>query len=206
LRRLRCEVIDLYQSHTDDASVSFEETLGAYDRLIRAGKVRYIGASNYSAARLSESLAVSRANGLPEYVSLQPLFNLYDRAVFEQALQPLCVSEGIAVINFYALAAGFLTGKYREAGDAGKSPRGQGVAKKYVNPRGLRILQALDVVARELNAKPGQIAIAWLLQQSAVTSPIASATSLSQLAELVSASELQLSHEQLALLGSASQE
>jgi aryl-alcohol dehydrogenase-like predicted oxidoreductase len=206
LRRLRCEVIDLYQSHTDDTSVALEETLGAYDRLIRAGKVRYVGASNYSAARLSESLAVSRTNGLPEYVSLQPLFNLYDREVFEKELQALCVREGIAVINFYALAAGFLTGKYRDISDAGKSPRGQGVAKKYLNPRGLRVLAALDTVAREQDAQPGQIAIAWLLHQSAVTSPIASASSLAQLAELVAACELKLNDEQLRLLRSASQE
>ncbi len=204
LRRLRTDVIDLYQSHTDDATVSFEETLGAYDRLIRAGKVRYIGASNYSADRLAQSLAVSRAQGLPEYVSLQPLYNLYDREVFEKDLQALCLREGIAVINFYALASGFLTGKYREPGDTGKSPRGQGITKKYLNPRGLKIIDALESVASQLHSQPGQVAIAWLLQQPAVTSPIASATSLAQLGELVAASEMNLSAEQVNILNRAS--
>lgn len=204
LRRLRTDVIDLYQSHTDDATVPFEETLGAYDRLIRAGKVRYIGASNYSAARLEQSLAVSRAHGLPEYVSLQPLYNLYDREGFEKDLQALCQREEIAVINFYALASGFLTGKYREVSDAGKSPRGQGIAKKYINQRGLKIIDALEAVARQHQAQPGQVAIAWLLRQPGVTSPIASATSLAQLNELVAASELPLSAEQSHTLNIAS--
>lgn len=206
LRRLRTDVIDLYQSHTDDATVPLAETLGAYDKLMRAGKVRYIGASNYSAARLAEALAVSRANGLPEYVSLQPLYNLYDRTVFEKDLQPLCQLEGIAVLNFYALASGFLTGKYRSAADAGKSPRGQGIAKKYLNERGLRIVGALDEVAKELGATAGQVAIAWLLRQPAVTSPIASATTLTQLEELLGASRLALSAAQVARLSAASKE
>lgn len=204
LRRLKTDHIDLYQSHTDDATVPLAETLGAYDKLVRAGKVRYIGASNYSAARLSEALAVSRANGLPEYVSLQPLYNLYDREPFERDLQALCAKENIAVINFYALASGFLTGKYRSADDAGKSPRGQGIAKKYLNERGLRIVDALVAVAAELKAQPGQVAIAWLLRQKAVTAPIASATSLPQLRELMAASELLLSDEQVSRLTAAS--
>jgi aryl-alcohol dehydrogenase-like predicted oxidoreductase len=204
LRRLKTDCIDLYQSHTDDKTVPLAETLNAYDKLIRAGKVRFIGASNYSAARLAEALAVSRANGLPEYVSLQPLFNLYDRADFETELQALCATENIAVINFYALASGFLTGKYRQESDASKSPRGQGIAKKYLNERGLKILSALDEVARQTNAQPGQVAIAWLLEQPAVISPIASATSLPQLAELMAASELRLSTEQLTRLSQAS--
>jgi aryl-alcohol dehydrogenase-like predicted oxidoreductase len=204
LRRLKTDVIDLYQSHTDDASVPFEETLGAYDKLIRAGKVRYLGASNYSAARLAEALAVARAHRLPEYICLQPLFNLYDREPFEKDLLALCAKENLAVINFYALASGFLTGKYRSEADAGKSPRGQGVVKKYLNERGTKILAALDEVAFQCGANPGQIAIAWLLHQQVITSPIASATSLAQLDELIAATRIDLTETQLHRLGTAS--
>jgi aryl-alcohol dehydrogenase-like predicted oxidoreductase len=204
LTRLKTDVIDLYQSHTDDTSVPFEETLSAYDKLIRAGKVRFIGASNYSTARLIEALKVARANHLPEYVCLQPLFNLYDREPFEKDLQALCAKENLAVINFYALASGFLSGKYRRESDAGKSPRGQGVTKKYLNERGLKILTALDKVAEQTAAKPGQIAIAWLLRQQTITSPIASATSIAQLDELIAASRVTLNDTQLQLLNQAS--
>jgi aryl-alcohol dehydrogenase-like predicted oxidoreductase len=204
LRRLKTDVIDLYQSHTDDATVPFEETLGAYDKLIRAGKVRYLGASNYSAARLGEALAVARKNYLPEYICLQPLFNLYDREPFENELLALCAKENLAVINFFALASGFLTGKYRSEADAGKSPRGQGVIKKHLNERGIKILAALDEVAQQHSAKPGQIAIAWLLQQQVITAPIASATSLSQLNELIAATRISLTAGQLQRLRAAS--
>ncbi len=204
LRRLNTDVIDLYQSHTDDATVPLEETLGAYDRLIRAGKLRYIGASNYSAARLAEALAVSRREGLPEYASLQPLYNLYEREPFEKDLQALCQKEHLAVINFYALASGFLTGKYRSVDDSGKSPRGQGIAKKYLNDRGMKILAALDEVAAQTGARQGQVAIAWLLRQPGVTSPIASATSLTQLDELVASARLVLSDAQVQRLNVAS--
>lgn len=204
LSRLKTDVIDLYQSHTDDTTVPLEETLGAYDKLIRAGKLRYVGASNYSAPRLAEALKVSRSNSLPEYVSLQPLYNLYEREPFEKDLQALCAAEGIAVINFYALASGFLTGKYRAESDATKSPRGQGVAKKYLNERGMKILAALDDVAGQLKAKQGQVAIAWLLRQTAVTAPIASATSLAQLDELIGATDLVLSDAQVLQLTTAS--
>lgn len=204
LRRLKTDVIDLYQSHTDDATVPLEETLGAYDRLIRAGKLRYIGASNYSAARLAEALSVARRERLPEYASLQPLYNLYEREPFEKDLQALCQKENLAVINFYALASGFLTGKYRSADDSGKSPRGQGIAKKYLNERGMKILTALDEVAAQTGARQGQVAIAWLLRQPGVTSPIASATSLAQLDELVASASLTLSDAQVQRLNAAS--
>lgn len=206
LKRLQTDRIDLYQSHDDDASVPLADTLGAYDDLIKAGKVRAIGASNFTAARLAEALATSERLGLVRYESLQPLFNLYDRAVFEKELQPLCVDKGVGVINFYALAAGFLTGKYRTEADAAKSARGKNTTAKYLNARGLRILAALDTVAARLDATPGQVAVAWQIVQPGITAPIASATSLEQLQDLVKASQLTLDAEALATLGAASAE
>ncbi|AFU45936.1 NADP-dependent oxidoreductase domain-containing protein [Acidovorax sp. KKS102] len=204
LQRLQTDHIDLYQSHDDDTTVPLADTLGAYADLIRAGKVRAIGASNYSAARLQEALQTSERLGLPRYESLQPLFNLYDRAVFEDALQPLCVQQQVGVINFYALAAGFLTGKYRTAADAAKSARGANTTAKYLNDRGLRILAALDAVAQRYNATPGQVAVAWQMMQPGITAPIASATSVAQLHELVTATQLQLDSDALAQLDAAS--
>ena len=204
LQRLQTDHIDLYQSHDDDTTVPLADTLGAYADLIRAGKVRAIGASNYSAARLQEALQTSERLGLPRYESLQPLFNLYDRAVFEDALQPLCVQQQVGVINFYALAAGFLTGKYRTAADAAKSARGANTTAKYLNDRGLRILAALDAVAQRYNATPGQVAVAWQMVQPGITAPIASATSVAQLHELVKATQLQLHSDALAQLDAAS--
>jgi len=204
LQRLQTDHIDLYQSHDDDTTVPLADTLGAYADLIRAGKVRAIGASNYSAARLQEALQTSERLGLPRYESLQPLFNLYDRAVFEDALQPLCVQQQVGVINFYALAAGFLTGKYRTAADAAKSARGANTTAKYLNDRGLRILAALDAVAQRYNATPGQVAVAWQMVQPGITAPIASATSVAQLHELVKATQLQLDSDALAQLDGAS--
>lgn len=204
LQRLQTDHIDLYQSHDDDTTVPLADTLGAYADLIRAGKVRAIGASNYSAARLQEALQASERLGLPRYESLQPLFNLYDRAVFEDALQPLCVQQQVGVINFYALAAGFLTGKYRTAADAAKSARGANTTAKYLNDRGLRILAALDAVAQRYNATPGQVAVAWQMVQPGITAPIASATSVAQLHELVKATQLQLDSDALAQLDGAS--
>ena len=204
LQRLQTDHIDLYQSHDDDTTVPLADTLGAYADLIRAGKVRAIGASNYSAARLQEALQTSERLGLPRYESLQPLFNLYDRAVFEDALQPLCVQQQVGVINFYALAAGFLTGKYRTAADAAKSARGANTTAKYLNDRGLRILAALDAVAQRYNATPGQVAVAWQMVQPGITAPIASATSVAQLHELVTATQLQLDSDALAQLDAAS--
>lgn len=204
LQRLQTDHIDLYQSHDDDTTVPLADTLGAYADLIRAGKVRAIGASNYSAARLQEALQTSERLGLPRYESLQPLFNLYDRAVFEDALQPLCVQQQVGVINFYALAAGFLTGKYRTAADAAKSARGANTTAKYLHDRGLRILAALDAVAQRYNATPGQVAVAWQMVQPGITAPIASATSVAQLHELVKATQLQLDSDALAQLDGAS--
>ncbi len=205
LKRLKTDHIDLYQSHDDDAQTPLADTLGAYAELIKAGKVRAIGASNYSAARLTEALDISEANSLPRYECLQPLYNLYDRAVFEAELQPLCRQRGVGVINFSSLASGFLTGKYRSEADAQKSPRGAGVTKKYLNSRGKRILQALDAIAKQTGATPSQIALAWQMKQDAITAPIASATSLDQLGELTRSAELTLDNEQLAMLTSASE-
>jgi aryl-alcohol dehydrogenase-like predicted oxidoreductase len=204
LRRLNIECIDLYQAHRDDPSTPLEETLDAFSRLVDAGKVRALGASNYSAARLHEALQASARLGLPRFESLQPLYNLYDRFEFEDELQALCRREQVGVINYYALAAGFLTGKYRSAEDAGKSARGGMVVQKYLDARGQRIVRALDEAAERCNATPGQVAIAWLLAQPGVTAPIASATSLAQLQELVQAAELKLDEATLALLNEAS--
>ena len=206
LRRLQVDVIDLYQAHRDDESTPLEATLEAFARLIEQGKVRAIGASNYSAARLAQALQVSAQHKLPRYESLQPLYNLFDRKGFEAELQPLCQREQVGVINYYALAAGFLTGKYRSSEDVAKSARGAMVVKTYLNDRGQRILAALDEAAAKTGAKPGQVAIAWLLAQPAVTSPIASATSLPQLQELVQAAQLQLDAETLQALDRASAE
>ncbi|MCO5125205.1 MAG: aldo/keto reductase [Rhizobacter sp.] len=205
LRRLRTDHIDLYQSHDDDTTIPMEETLAAYDELIREGKVRAIGASNFSAARLALALATSRRLSLPRYETLQPLHNLYDRAPYEAELEPLCRAESLGVIPFYGLAKGFLTGKYRSEADLGKSPRGASV-KGYLNPRGMRILGALDAVARELGATPAQVALAWQIARPGLTAPIASATSVAQLHELAGAAGLRLDTELIAALDAASAE
>ena len=165
--------------------------------------MRAIGASNYSAPRLAEALALSQKLGLPRYESLQPLYNLCDRAPFEAELQPLCQAQQLGVINFYGLARGFLTGKYRSEADLAKSPRGQGV-KKYLTPQGLRMLQALDAVAKRCQATPAQVALAWQMQRPAITAPIASATSLTQLTELLRALRLELGAADVAALDAAS--
>ena len=206
LRRLRVDCIDLYQAHKDDEDTPLEDTLEAFGALIKEGKVRAIGASNFSAARLSQALEASRRLGLPRYESLQPLYNLYDRAAFEKELQPLCERERVGVISFYALAAGFLTGKYRSERDAALSARGASTTKKYLNERGLKILAALDEVAGRTGCKPGQVAVAWVMAQPGVTAPIASATSLAQLQELVAAARLTLDAEALQRLDAASRE
>jgi len=205
LRRLQTDYIDLYQSHRDDEATPLEETLEAYALLIKQGKVRAIGASNYSAARLVQALDVSKRLGLPRYESLQPLYNLYDRAAFEAELEPLCLREGLGVINYYSLAAGFLTGKYRSEADVAKSARA-GTVKKYLNERGIRIIEALGQVAARFSSTPARVAIAWLIARPSVTAPIASATSLDQLADLVAATKLQLDDEAIELLNSASAE
>jgi aryl-alcohol dehydrogenase-like predicted oxidoreductase len=191
LRRLQTDVIDLYQSHDDDAETPLEETLDAYGQLIKAGKVRAIGASNFTAPRLAEALAVTKAHGLARYESLQPLYNLVERPAYEAELESVCLAHGLGVINFFALARGFLSGKYRSEADLGKSPRGQGT-KQYLNPHGLRVLDALDAVSARLNSTPAQVALAWQIARPSITAPIASATSLKQLQELVGAARLRL--------------
>ena len=206
LRRLQTDRIDLYQSHDDDPDTPLEDSLAAFGALIKEGKVRAIGASNYTAPRFALALETSEKYGLPRYESLQPLYNLYDRAVFEDALQALCMQHEVGVINFYALAAGFLTGKYRSAADAGKSARGNNVVAKYLNPRGQRILGALDAVARRHQTQPGVVALAWQLTRPGITAPIASATSLAQLADLAAATRLQLDWADIASLNQASEE
>ncbi len=203
LKRLQTDYIDLYQSHTDDQSVPFEETLGAYAELIKQGKVRAIGASNYGAKRLAEAIAVSKKNGLPRYESLQPKYSLVERTDFEAELEPLCLKENIGVINYFPLAAGFLTGKYRSEADLSKSPRGQGV-KKFLNDRGLRILKALDQVAATHKVKPAAVALAWLLARPSITAPIVSATSLDQLNDLLPAATLKLDAASIELLTQSS--
>ena len=206
LKRLRTDHVDLYQSHQDDADVPIEDVLGTYADLIKAGKVRAIGASNFTAARLAQALDVAEQQNLPRYESLQPLYNLCDRAVFERELEPLVTARGVGVINYYALAAGFLTGKYRSAADADKSARGKSTVDKYLNPRGLRILAALDAAAEQHGATPAEVALAWQIARPAITAPIASATSLEQLAKLASAATLQLDAASIAAIDQASRE
>ena len=203
LKRLQTDVIDLYQSHDDDPSVPLADTLGAYADLIRAGKVRAIGASNFTAARLSEALAVSAAHGLPRYECLQPHYNLVERPAYEAELEAVCVQHGLGVINFFALASGFLSGKYRSLNDLGKSLRGEG-AKQYLNAHGLKVLAALDSVAARLNSTPAQVALAWQIARPSITAPIASATSLDQLQGLVAAAALTLDAEAIRSIDLAS--
>ncbi|WP_210489104.1 aldo/keto reductase [Rufibacter aurantiacus] len=203
LRRLQTDYIDLYQSHVDDASTPFEETLEAYDRLIKTGKIRAIGASNIKADRLKAALETSKQHNLPIYQSLQPEYNLYSRQEFEAELEPLVLQEEIGVICYYALASGFLTGKYRSEDDLNKSPRGGGV-KRFLNDRGFSILSALDEVAARHNANPAQVSLAWLMARPSITAPIASATSLEQLHDLTRAAQITLSQEDIALLDKAS--
>jgi aryl-alcohol dehydrogenase-like predicted oxidoreductase len=203
LRRLKTDYIDLYQSHLDDPATPLEETLGAYRTLIERGKVRAVGCSNYEAPRLAAALGASAAKELPRYESLQPHYNLYERAAYERALEPLALTEGLGVIPYYALASGFLTGKYRSAADFAKSPRGGG-AKSKLNRRGLRILAALDEVAARTGSKPASVALAWLIARPGITAPIASATSLEQLEELIAATRLKLDAEAIEALDSAS--
>jgi aryl-alcohol dehydrogenase-like predicted oxidoreductase len=204
LKRLQTDHIDLYQSHDDDANTPLEDTLQTFGELIKEGKVRAIGASNYGADRLKLALDLSKKHGLPRYQSLQPLYNLYDRAPYEEALQAVCVDNDVGVINFYGLASGFLTGKYRSEADKSKSLRGGMVVKKYLNERGLRILAALDKVAKDTGGTVAQVALAWQMAQPGITAPIASATSLAQLKEMIGAASLQLSAEALQALSTAS--
>jgi aryl-alcohol dehydrogenase-like predicted oxidoreductase len=205
LRRLRTDRIDLYQAHFDDAETPLEETLATFATLVRAGKVRAIGASNYTPERLAAALAVSERDGLPRYETFQPPYNLYDRDEYEGAAQALCVERELGVIPYFSLAAGFLTGKYRSEADLTKSARGAHV-KKYLDPHGLRILAALDEVAERYGATPTQVALAWLVAQPGITAPIASATSLEQFRDLVAGVQLQLDADALRRLSGAGAE
>ncbi|MGO8702877.1 MAG: aldo/keto reductase [Candidatus Brocadiia bacterium] len=202
LRRLQTDYIDLYQSHLDDAKTPLEETLEAYAQLVKQGKVRAIGASNYGAERLAEALEVSRRQGYPSYQSLQPLYNLYDRAEYEAKLEPLCRVEGLGVITYFSLASGFLTGKYRSQKDLSQSARGDRV-KGYLNERGFKIIRALDQVAKDTKSAPATVALAWLMARPGITAPIASATSLEQLHDLVAAASLKLDRASMDALNEA---
>lgn len=203
LKRLGTDYIDLYQSHYDDPDTPVRETITAFNDLIREGKVRYIGASNLSPERIQQSNQFARENNMAPYISLQPLYNLYDREKFEKNYLPLVKDESLAVLSYYALASGFLSGKYRSRDDLGISPRGGGI-KKYLNERGYKILAALDAVAAESNTSLARVAIAWQLHKPFITSPIASATSEKQLDELVGAANLELTAAQMEQLDAAS--
>lgn len=202
LRRLQTDHIDVYLSHKFDPGASHEETLGAYQKLLAAGKVRAVGASNFDAGQLRAALDAT-AKGLPRYEVLQPEYNLYDRQSYDGALRDLAMAEGLGVITYFSLAKGFLSGKYRSEADLGKSPRGKGV-KGYLGARGFRILAALDAVAARHGAEPAEVALAWLMARPGVTAPIASATTPAQLDSLVKAASLSLAAEDLAALEEAS--
>lgn len=202
LRRLQTDYIDLYQAHLDDEKTPLTETLEAFGLLIKQGKVRVIGASNYTPKRLEEALKVSKEHNLPAYQSLQPLYNLYDRAAYEDGLQAVCQKHGLGVIPYFALASGFLTGKYRTGADC-NSARG-GLVKRYLDERGLRILAALDTVAKDKATSPAVIALAWLMARPTITAPIASATSLAQLQGLIQATQISLDQASVELLNQAS--
>lgn len=204
LRRLQTDYIDLYQSHDDDRDTPLADTLAAFDELIKAGKVRAIGASNYQADRLEEALQISEQRGLARYETLQPEYNLYAREGFEKTLAAVTQRHGLGVINFFSLASGFLTGKYRSAQDEGKSQRGDRIVAQYLNPRGFAILAALDRVEEKHGTSPAQVSLAWLIARPEITAPIVSATSLPQLDELVSATRLRLDAEDIQILNQAS--
>lgn len=203
LRRLQTDYIDIYQSHIDDVETPLEETLATYAKLIQQGKVLSIGASNITGDRLRQALNISKSNGWPRYECVQPLYNLYDREEFEKDLAPVCVNEGVSAITYFSLASGFLSGKYRSEDDLGKSPRGERV-KKYMNERGMNILHALDVVAADVKATPAQVALAWLMQRPGVTAPIASATNVDQLKQMMGALNLTLDAKAMETLTTAS--
>lgn len=202
LKRLQTDYIDLYQSHDDDQTVPLEESLSAFGDLIKQGKVRAIGASNYNAQRLQEAMNVAKQHNLPAYQTLQPLYNLYDREAYEKELETVCVANGLGVLNFYALASGFLTGKYRTVEDLAKTSRQSN--KKYFNERGFKILKGLDEVTARYNANPAQVALAWQMARPSITAPIASATSVEQLQDLIKATELKLDSEAMSVIDVAS--
>jgi aryl-alcohol dehydrogenase-like predicted oxidoreductase len=203
LTRLQTDVIDLYQSHKDDLETPLEETMQAFDELVKQGKVRYIGASNFTAERLAEAQKVSQQHGYVRYESLQPLYNLVDREEFENGLQQLSIEQEIGVIPYFSLARGFLSGKYRPNQELPESRRAEGVQKLYMNERGFAILEAVDRIATKHNTKPAQVSLAWLMAQPGVTAPISSGTSPKQVGELMQAIELKLTNEDLEALTKA---
>lgn len=203
LKRLQTDYIDLYQSHWPDPNTPEEETLGAYLKLIEAGKVRFIGASNYNEKQLQTAVSLNEAKGLPRYHTLQNEYNLYSRDAWDGPVAELCAAEEISGIHYFSLAAGFLTGKYRSAADADKSPRGKGVVSKYLNEKGLKVLAALDAVAAHTGAPLNEIALAWVAAQPGVAAPIASATSVEQVQSLARGARLRLSPDDLRLLDAA---
>ncbi len=203
LKRLNTDRIDLFQSHKDDKDTPQEETLATYGELVKAGKLRFIGASNFEAPRLAEAAKISKEKGLPRYESLQPHYNLMERGLFEGPLEQECLKQGIGVIPYYSLASGFLSGKYRSESDVGDAKRGGGV-KKYINPKGMAVLAALDTAARKHGSNPAQIALAWLMQRKAVTAPIVSATSLAQLDDIVKSASIKLDAESVEAIDKAS--
>lgn len=204
LKRLQTDYIDLYQSHFDDPATPVEETMVAYDRLVRQGKVRSIGASNFSPGRLQQSIDYSKAGNLVPYHTLQPEYNLYDRQKFETEYEAIAIKEGLSVLPYFALASGFLTGKYRSAADAGRSTRGGGIVSRYMNSRGNRILEALSVVAARHRTSMAAVSLAWLMARPMITAPIASATTIEQLDQLLSAVSLQLDSDSINQLNEAS--
>lgn len=204
LRRLQTDYVDVYFSHTHDNDVPVEETLQAYDKLIRAGKVRTVGASNHTAEQLDAALKVADSNSLPRYRVLQPEYNLHDRASYDGPLRDLAMQQGMGVVTYFSLASGFLSGKYRSDADLGKSARG-GAIERYLTPRGMQILDALDEVAETHNATPAEVALAWLMARPGVTAPIASATRIQQLDSLVRSSQLALTDRDLSRLDQASE-
>jgi len=204
LKRLGIEQIDIYFAHEDDASVPLADTLGAFQRLIEAGKVRAIGASNYSGARLAEALAVSAEHGLARYDVVQPEYNLVARREYEKNIEPVVKREKLGVVCYYALASGFLSGKYRSEADLGKSAARGGAVEKYLNARGFRVLTALDSIASAHRATPAQVALAWLIARPTITAPIASATSAEQVRDIAAATRLSLAADEIAELDAAS--
>lgn len=203
LKRLKTDYIDLYQTHWDNEATPVDETLEAYDILVKQGKVRWVGASNLSLQRLQASMEASRAKQYPTYQTLQPEYNLYDREKFEKTYQPFCLENNISVISYYSLASGFLSGKYRSEADLGKSSRGGGI-KKYLTERGFKILKALDEASEKYNTTQAGIAIAWLLTQPTIAAPIASATTSEQLKALIQAVNISLDSDAVEALNTAS--
>ena len=202
LRRLQVEQIDLYFSHWPDSETPYEETLGAYAKLLKSGKIKSIGASNLDAAQLGAALKIAADAGLPSYQVLQPEYNLYDRASFEGALRDLCIRQGLGVVTYFSLASGFLSGKYRSKADLNKSQRGEDI-EKYLTERGMKILETLDEISSHQSAKPAEVALAWLMAREGVTAPIASATSVAHVESFVKAAALALSVDEIKKLNTA---